>query len=186
LGIKRELFKDRAYCTQIHDEIRIRCPECTRTKRWLQHCKIFHSLQALWFHIKNDHGEISNHDFTTVDVLETMNNIAWAIEQKMFPSTIDILIRRVKTTTSSLTFNGKPITRTDVWDRLQRISNLLQRQSKSYPIFKRKQLEGLIKIELPYVDDRTRKKYFDCIFVASKKDIKFGTINVSDFVINFE
>ena len=179
--VNPELIKTRIYCTQISDEIRIRCPECVRIKKCLQHCKIFKSLPSIWYHIKSENGEISNSDFKTEDVLEVFNNIARAMEWKIFPSSKNILIRRVKTTSSSLSFNGKPIKRADVWDRLERIANLLKGQSRSYPIFKKKQLECLIKTKLGYVDERTRKKYYDCIFLASKKDYRFGTIDVSGF-----
>ena len=181
MSIKRELFKTRAYFTQIQDKVDLRCIECVRIKKWIQHCKIFHSFPSLWYHVVTEHGEISNSEFRTSDIFETLNNIAWAIQWKMFPNSANITIKKVRTTTSSLIFDGKQIIRSDVWDRLERIARVMKLQSTFYPNFRQNQIFGYIKVIASGFDKRTRKKYFDCIVGASKKDFRLGTIDVSGF-----
>jgi len=94
--INREHNKTRAYFTQTQFEIDIRCPKCVKEKKCLQHCKIFHSLASIWYHIVTEHGEILDSDLKTSDIFETLNNIAWAIEWKMFPSSNYIVVSHTK------------------------------------------------------------------------------------------
>jgi len=83
-------------------------------------------------------------------------------------------------TTSSLLFNGRE-PRVDVLEKLQDIGHLLKRQSLSYPNFKQKQLLGLFKVVLGNIDERTKKKYFDCVKSYSKKDKIKGEYDVCGF-----
>ena len=75
-----KLDKKLFYFTQNNTTIRLYCPECVRTKKVLRHCKIFKNLPALWWHIKNEHGEISNIDFNTNDLIYIFNAIDKAIQ----------------------------------------------------------------------------------------------------------
>ena len=71
---------DRLYFTQNHFTIRLRCPECVRTKKVIRHCRVFKNLPALWWHVKNEHGTISNVDFKTNDLIHILNAIDKAIQ----------------------------------------------------------------------------------------------------------
>ena len=54
-------------------------------------------------------------------------------------------------------------------------------QSKDYPNFKRKQVLGLIKVILQNADERTKKKYFDCVTSYSTPDKINGFYDVTQF-----
>jgi len=75
-----EIDKDRLYFTQNNKPIRLRCPECVRTKKVLRHCKVFKNLAALWYHIRREHGDISNLWFTTNDLIQVLNSLDRAIK----------------------------------------------------------------------------------------------------------
>ncbi|MCH8982180.1 hypothetical protein IH922_09205 [candidate division KSB1 bacterium] len=85
-----------------------------------------------------------------------------------------------ETTTSSFLFNEK-VPRADVLVRLQDVGRLFKGQSDSYPNFKEKQVFGLIKVILGNVDERTKKKYFDCVTNYSKPDKIKGVYDVTQF-----
>jgi len=80
LNYYTKLDKELFYFTQNNNQIRLRCPECIRTKKVLRQCKIFKNLPALWWHIKNEHGIISNADFNTNDLIHILNAIDKAIQ----------------------------------------------------------------------------------------------------------
>jgi len=75
-----KLKKDRLYFTQNYQNIRVRCPECVRTKKVLRHCKVFKNLAALWCHIRRDHGDIVNIVFTNKDLIQVLNSLDRAIK----------------------------------------------------------------------------------------------------------
>ena len=79
LNIQRPIHKDRLSFTQNNKKIRLRCPECVRTKKQLCHCKIYKNLPALWWHLKRDHGNISNLDFNTGEIIDVLNGLDKAI-----------------------------------------------------------------------------------------------------------
>jgi len=81
-----------------------------------------------------------------------------------------------------LVYNGKPVTRRDVLDRIVDIADMLQRQSNSYPIFRKKQLKTLIRLAIGKTDLRVVDRYFDCVVKTSIKDLKKGTFDVRKFV----
>ena len=76
---KSQIEKDRLYFTQNNCEIRVRCPECVRTKV-LRHCKIYKNLPSLWWHIKRDHGNIVNLRFDTTEIIHVLNGLDKAIQ----------------------------------------------------------------------------------------------------------
>ena len=77
------LDKERLYFTQNFHEIRLRCPECVRTKKLLRHCKIYKNLASLWFHIKQEHGTISNLDFNSKELVAVLNALDKAIKLRI-------------------------------------------------------------------------------------------------------
>ena len=54
------------------------CPVCLLTKA-SKHCKIYKNTAALWWHIKQEHGEFVYSQFTTDDVLDVLNGLTKAI-----------------------------------------------------------------------------------------------------------
>jgi len=170
------LDKDRLYFTQCNDTILLRCPECTSTKI-LRQCKIFHNFPGVWWHIKQDHQDIleSRRD----EVIQVLNCIFKAYMWNMFPKWAYSEAKIKATTTSSLLFNGKE-PRADVLARLQDLARLFK-ISQFYPSFKQKQVYGLIKVVLGNVDERTMKKYFDCVTNNSKPDKINGFYDVTQF-----
>ena len=168
--------KDRLYFTQCNDTILLRCPECTSTKI-LRQCKIFHNFPAVWWHIKQYHKDIL--ESRLQEIIQVLNSLFKAYKWNMFPKWA-YFEAKSETTTSSLLFNGKA-PRADVLARLQDLGRLLKRQSDSYPNFKRKQVFGLIKVILGNVDERTKKKYFDCVTTNSIPDKIKGEYDVTQF-----
>ena len=77
---KSKLDKDRLYFTQNFHTIRLRRPECVRTKKLLRHCKVYKNLAALWVHIKQEHGAISNLDFNSKELVVVLNAVDKAIK----------------------------------------------------------------------------------------------------------
>ncbi len=168
--------KDRLYFTQCNNTILLRCPECTSTKI-LRQCKIFHNFPAVWWHIKQDHKDIL--ELRLQEIIEVLNSLFKAYKWNMFPKWA-YSEAKSETTTSSLLFNGKA-PRADVFARLQDFARLLQGQSDSYPIFKQKQIQRWLKVILGNVDERTQKKYFDCVTSYSKPDKIKGEYDVTQF-----
>lgn len=76
---KSQIEKDRLHFTQNNQEIRVRCPECARTKI-LRHCKIYKNLPALWWHIKQEHGTFVNLRFDTGEIIRVLNGLDKAIQ----------------------------------------------------------------------------------------------------------
>ena len=172
------LDKDRLYFTQCNDTFPNRCPECTSTKI-LRHCKIYHNFPAVWKHIKQDHKDILESRLDEIAYVE--NYVFKAYKWNMFPKW-EFSEAKIKptTTSSSILFDGMP-PRIDVIEKLQKIACLFKMQSKDYPIFKQKQLLGLIKVILGNVDERTKKKYFHCVTSNSKPDKIHGVYDVTQF-----
>ena len=82
----KPLDKDRVvYCSQCYDKIRVQCPVCLLTKK-PRHCKIFKNTAALWWHLKQDHGEFVYSQFSSDDVLDVLNNVTKAISWGIIPN----------------------------------------------------------------------------------------------------
>lgn len=79
MRINSRLKKDRLLFTQNNKKIRLRCPECVRTKKALCQCRVYKNLPALWCHIKRDHGSIANLDFNTQDLVAVLNAVDRAV-----------------------------------------------------------------------------------------------------------
>ena len=172
------LDKDRLDFTQCNDTILLRCPECASTKKVLRHCKIFHNFPSLWWHIKHDHRDII--ESRLQEVIQVLNSLFKSYKWNMFPKWVYSEAKIPSTTTSSLLFNGRE-PRVDVLEKLHDIGRLLKVQSQFYPNFKPKHLLGLFKVILGNVDERTKKKYFDCVKSYSKPDKIKGEYDVSGF-----
>lgn len=82
-------------------------------------------------------------------------------------------------TSSSLLFDGKK-PRHDVWLRLATIAHVLFDQ-ECYPIFKKNHLKRIVKEAIEQKDDRTIKKYLNCIMNYSKINRINGIIDVKNF-----
>ena len=174
-----QLDKERLYFTQCNDTFPNRCPECTSTKI-LRHCKIYHNFPAVWCHIKRDHKDVL--ESRLQEIIQVLNSLFKAFKWNMFPKWAYSEAKIESTTTSSsLLFDGRPISRIDVLERILEIVNKLKIQSELYPKFKLKQLKAIIKVVLGTVDPRTSKKYLDCIIDASFKDKVNGIIDVTAF-----
>jgi len=171
------LDKDRLYFTQCSNIIYLRCPVCTEEKKVLRHCKLFKNFQSIWCHIRREHKDIPPGKLE--EIIQILTGLFKAFQRQMFPKWA-YSEAKSETTTSSLLFNGK-VPRVDVFARLQDFARLLQGQSDSYPIFKQKQIQRLLKVILGNVDERTKKKYFDCVTSNSKKDIEHGVYDVTQF-----
>ena len=167
--------KDRLYFTQCNDTIQLRCPECTSIKIPRQ-CKTFHNFPAVWCHIKRDHKDIF--ESRLQEIIQVLNCLFKAFKWNMFPKWA-YSEAKSETTTSSLLFNGKE-PRADVSARLQDLARLFK-ISQFYPNFKRKQVLGLIKVILQNADERTKKKYFDCVTSYSIKDMEKGEYDATQF-----
>ena len=163
-----------------YTRIRLRCPECVRTTKGKNHVKLFRNLAGLWWHFKNEHGIITNSLFSTESLKEVLRNIAKALELGMFADAIDYEVNHDATTSSSLLYDGRP-PRKDVLIKLKEIADLLRIQSGVYPSFRTKQLSTLIGVKLGPADERTRRKYFDCIASHSTKNMQDGTFDVTNF-----
>ena len=70
-----QLNKNRLYFTQNYSNLRLKCPECIRTKKSLRHCKIFKNLASIWWHIKREHSTISNLRFNMREIVEVLNSL---------------------------------------------------------------------------------------------------------------
>ncbi|MCH7560320.1 MAG: hypothetical protein IIC67_02945 [Thaumarchaeota archaeon] len=178
-----KIDKDRLYFTQNNKLIRLHCPECVRTTKLLRHCKIFKNLPGLWWHIKSEHGYISNLLFTTEDIVEILNAISKAKDFGIIPESIPTFVET--TTSSSLKYKSRP-PRKDVYEKFKKLAELLKIQSILYPQFKLKQLRVYIGVVLGTVDGRTIQNYLDSIIDASEKNMGNGTIDVSEFCAKFE
>jgi len=182
LSYDDSLDKDRLYFTQNNSPIRLRCPECVRTKI-LRHCRIFKNLPALWWHIKQDHGSFSNLLFKTDDIIKILNSLSKAIEWKIITESVSFPVEQA-TTTSSLLYRERP-PRKDVYQKLEKIASILQLQSEHYPHYRLKNIRKFMGIVLGKVDDRTIKNYLDCIVDASEKNKINGTVDVTQFCLEF-
>jgi len=172
------LDKERLYFTQCNDTFLNRCPECTSTKI-LRHCKIYHNFPAVWKHIKQDHKDILESRLDEIAHVE--NCVLKAYKWNIFPKwEFSEAIIKPTTTSSSVLFDGRP-PRIDVIEKLQKIGRLFKGQSKDYPNFKRKQVLGLISVIIGNVDERTKKKYFDCVTKYSTPDNINGVYDVTNF-----
>ena len=178
MTLSDQLDKDRLFFTQCSDLILFRCPECTSTKI-IRHCKIFHNFPSLWRHIKQDHNDILESRLD--EVIQVLNCLFKAFKWNMLPKWAFSEAKIEPTTTSSsILFDGKP-PRIDVQEKLQKIGRLFKMQSQFYPNFKRKQVLGIIKVIIGNVDERTKKKYFDCVTKNSTPDKIKGEYDVTQF-----
>jgi len=171
--------KDRASYTQNHKKSRFHCPECVRIKKILRQCKIYKSLAQLWWHFKQEHGEISNLLFCTQDVKDVLNALSKAMDWGILPSESEIPEAKT-TTSSSLRYDGKK-PRADVLEKLGEIGGLFVGQNATFPILGLPQVKMLIGKKLESVDPRTVKKYLNCVLDSSEKDYKDNTVDISGF-----
>jgi len=169
--------KDRLYFTQCSDTIYLRCPVCPGEKKVLRHCKLFKNFQSIWCHIRREHTDLVPGELE--EIIQILTNLFKAFQRQMFPKWA-YSEAKSETTTSSLLFNEKE-PRADVYAKLQDTGRLLKGQSQFYPNFKRKQILGLIKVILGNVDERTKKKYFDCVTSYSTPDKIKGEYDVTQF-----
>jgi len=170
------LDKDRLYFTQCSDIIYLRCPVCTEEKKVLRHCKLFKNFQSIWCHIRREHKDIPPGKLE--EIIQILTGLFKAFQRQMFPKWA-YSEAKSETTTSSLLFNEKE-PRADVLSRLQDFGRLLG-QSQFYPNFKQKQIQRWLKVILGNVDERTQKKYFDCVTSYSIKDMEKGEYDVTQF-----
>jgi len=177
------LDKDRLYFTQNNSPIRTRCPECVRIMKILRHCRIFKNLPSLWWHIKHEHGKISNLLFNTDDIIKVLNAVSKAEEWGIIPEPTPIYVK--PTTSSSLVYHRKK-PRNDVYEKLEKIASFLINQSYSWPIFSLEQVRLAIKMSMKNPDKRTVRDYLDCIIDSSSKNSDDVTINVTQFCSEFE
>jgi len=175
------LDKDRLYFTQCNDTIYLRCPVCPGEKKVLRHCKLFKNFQSIWCHIRREHTDLVPGELE--EIIQILTGLFKAFQRQMFPKWAYLEAKSEKesedTTTSSLLFNGKE-PRIDVLSHLQDFGRLLG-QSQFYPNFKQKQIQRWLKVILGNVDERTIKKYFDCVISYSIKDMEKGEYDVTQF-----
>lgn len=177
MTVEPSLHKERVDFAHNYTKIRLKCPECIRITKGVNHVRVYDNIPGLWRHIRQEHGEIFNLQLTTDRIKEVLKNIALAIDWRMLPD----YDKPVDTTTSlSILYNGKK-PRRDVLNNLGEIANLLKMQSELYPFFKTKLLIRLIEDKIGNRDARTMKNYFDCVTKYSVKNMQNGTYDVSDF-----
>ena len=63
--------------------IRMKCPECIRTIKGKNHIRVHDNLSSFWWHFKTEHGEISNSQFNTDEIIEISKKISKAIHLGM-------------------------------------------------------------------------------------------------------
>ncbi len=184
MTVSLELFKDITLeFTQDYTQFKIRCPICVIEKKFIGHCKLFKNLPTAWQHIQREHANNDDQRYHSKikEAIVIFNGIHKALELGIIPD--KKYINNIPTTSSSLVYDGKPVSRRDVSYRLIDIADLLVCQSKSYPKdFRLKQLKVLIKVATRKNDPRTIDKYCDCVVRASIKDIRRGTFDVRKFV----
>ena len=178
MSYDNELDKDRLYFTQCNDEFPLRCPECAESKTSLRHCRIFDNFLGLWCHLKRDHTDMPQPRLD--EIKQILSCIFKAHKWEMFPRW-KYEIHKASTTTSSLRFDGKSITRSDVLENIQAISRILKNQSTFYPNFSLKQLRIFVNLAIGEVDKRTAEKYLNCVIDASAADKIHGIIDVRAF-----
>ena len=76
--------------------------------------------------------------------------------------------------------------RKDVLEKLKKIASILKLQSEHYPHYRLRHIRKFMGIVLGKVDDRTIKNYLDCIVDASEKNKINGTVDVTQFCLEFE
>ena len=182
MTLEPSLHKQRVDFSHNYTIIRIKCPECFRTIKGKNHVRIYKNLSGLWRHIKLEHGEISNLEFNTNLIRDVLKHIALAIEWGMFPGVNES--EHNTTTSLSIIYDGKPARR-DVSNKLKEIAEIMKGQSDMYPDFKIVNILAYMKIVLGNSDERTKKKYFDCITSYSVKNMHNGTFDVTGFCEKF-
>ena len=168
------LDKDRLYFTQFNGDFAVRCPICIDFKKIIRHCKVFRNMHAAWCHIRLDHKNDPKPDVDKV--IKIFNSLYDSIKLGIIPC--------ITSSSSSSTQNETGFRR-DMYEKLEKIGVLLERQSELYPNFRIKPLSKFIGVVLGQVDDRTRKKYLDIIISKSEKDIVLGLIDVTQFCNTF-
>ena len=66
-------------------------------------------------------------------------------------------------------------------ENLEKIAKMLKTQSELFPKFKPVHLSILVEKTIGPRDNRTKKKYIDCITRYSKKDTIHGVYDVTEF-----
>jgi len=108
--------------------------------------------------------------------------LARATELRMLP---DLKTEETTSSISTIIFDGKEARR-DVRRKLEEITEIMKIQSGLYPIFRRENIFAYMKIVLGNADDRTKKKYFDCITSYSVIKRQNVTYDVSGFCNKFQ
>ncbi len=167
--------KDRLYFTQFNGNFPVRCPICIDFKKIIRHCKVFRNMHAAWCHIRLDHKNDPKPDVDKV--IKIFNSLYDSIKLGIIPC--------ITSSSSSSSTQNETGFRRDMYEKLEKIGVLLERQSELYPNFRIKPLSKFIGVVLGQVDDRTRKKYLDIIISKSEKDIVLGLIDVTQFCNTF-
>jgi len=66
-----------------YNPTRMKCPVCIIIVKGKNHVKVHKNLASLWWHIKTEHGNISNSQFNTDDIIEILKKISKAIHLGM-------------------------------------------------------------------------------------------------------
>ena len=181
MTLSEELFNDIILkFTKNYTPFRNKCGICVEEKKFIGHCKAYKNLPSAYDHIIKTHAKEKRYRIMIREIIEIYNAIHRGIELGIISS--ENYVHNHTTSSSSLVYNGRPVTRRDVWYRLVDIADLIQRQSNSYPYFKSKQLKGLIQVVIGKRDPRVIDRYFDCVVKASIKDLRRGTFDVRKFV----
>ncbi len=78
MTVDSSLDKHRVDFAHNYTNFRIKCPECFRVIKGKNHVRVFKNISGVWWHFKNEHGIISNTQFTTDDIKEALRWITKA------------------------------------------------------------------------------------------------------------
>ena len=66
-----------------YTKIRIKCPECIKSKKVTRHCKVFHNLAGLWWHFRREHEDVGSRYFDNSEFCDLLKNISKAVNLGM-------------------------------------------------------------------------------------------------------
>ena len=114
------------------------------------------------------------------EIILVLNNMFKASQWNMFPKWEYSEFIPNTTTWSCILVDGRP-PRIDMLENLEKIAKMLKTQSELFPKFKPVHLSILVEKTIGPRDNRTKKKYIDCITRYSKKDTIHGVYDVTEF-----
>ena len=174
-----QLDKDRLFFTQCNDSFPLKCPEC-KSSKIDRHCRTHPNFLSLWWHLKQQHPEISESKLN--EIAQVLNGLfkahKWGMLHKQNYSEDEI--NHTTTTSSSILIDGKP-PRSDRLKKLVKIANLLRIQSGLFPFFTIKNLKILIEKAIGPHDYRIMELYFECVTNHSTPDKINGVYDVTNF-----